>query len=76
MVKLRDHYFIAWLKTVKKYEISLTESGIYVNMTNAEYTEALAEYKSTLKPILKEIRHIVKELSIFTSNSKIENKKI
>lgn len=70
MIKINDHYFIAWLKTIKEYNFEKRSSGIYVDMTKEQYTLALKEYKETYKPILKEIRKVVKELATFTSNNK------
>lgn len=69
MIRLRDHYFVAWLNVVKKYKVYYKENGIYIDINKTEYDEALLEYKQTLKPILKEIRSVVKELSRFSSNS-------
>lgn len=68
MIKLRDHYFIAWLKVVKEKEIFMSEDGIYVDINKSEYKEISQEYSDTLKPVLKEIRKIVKELASFTAN--------
>ena len=67
MIKLNDHYFIAWLKVVKKFEVSLTNKGTYVFMSQDEYTKSLREYKTIYQPILKEIRKTVKELAIHTN---------
>jgi regulation of enolase protein 1 (concanavalin A-like superfamily) len=73
MIKLRDHYFIAWLKIVKKYDVIMDKSGIYVDINNNEFNKAQEEYRETMKPLLKEIRSFVKELAVFTSNSKKSN---
>jgi len=70
MIKLRDHYFIAWLKVSKNYSVTMSEKGIFVDINNKEYKEALDEYNDTMKPMLKEIRKFVKELATFTSNQK------
>lgn len=69
MIKLRDHYFIAWLKVVKGKEIFLSKDGIYVNINKSEYRDALEEYDASLKPVLKEVRKIVKELASFSSKN-------
>ena len=69
MIKLNDHYFIAWLKVVKHYEFSVVNNVIMVNMTPREYTEAKNEYENTHKPVLKEIRKVVKTLATLTSKS-------
>ena len=63
MIKLNDHYFIAWLKVVKGYSVDLESSNIAVDMTPAEYTAGLEEYNSTAKPVLKEVRTMVKTLA-------------
>jgi hypothetical protein len=70
MIKLRDHYFIAWLKIIKKRSFEITDNGIFVDINNCEYKELLDEYSASMKPLLKEIRSIVKELATFTSNQK------
>jgi DNA-binding cell septation regulator SpoVG len=72
MIKLRDHYFIAWLKVIKKYIITFNEYGIFVDMNSEEYSQALKEYKESFKPLFKEIRKIVKELAQYTSKSKVQ----
>lgn len=69
MIKLNDHYFIAWLKVVKQYEFTVTNGVVMVKMTPREYTEAKNEYTSTHKPVLKEIRKVVKTLAALTSKS-------
>lgn len=69
MILLRDHYFIAWLKVVKKYDIVLLNGKIFININKSEYDEALNEYKNTMKPIMKEIRSLVKELANYSPNS-------
>ena len=74
MIKLRDHYFIAWLKVFKNYNIIFND-GILVNMTPKEYTQALEEYDATLKPLLKEIRKTVKELAQYTAEYTSNGKK-
>lgn len=65
MIKLRDHYFISWLKVVKNKEIIIDNklSSILVDITSNELSTYLKEYNNTLKPILKEIRKNVKELN-------------
>ena len=70
MVKLNDHYFIAWLHTVKGYEFVVGENGVSVYMTPAQYTEAKEEYESGYKPILKQIRRTVRLLASLTSKPK------
>lgn len=69
MVKLNDHYFIAWLKVVKSYEFTLLDKAVYVNMTPMQYSAALKEYEDSHKPLLKEIRKVVKLLAALTSKS-------
>lgn len=71
MIKLRDHYFIAWLKVVKERDIFISEDGIYVDINKKEYDEISQEYSDTLKPVLKEIRKMVKELASLTANKKV-----
>ncbi len=68
MIKLRDHYFIAWLKVVKDFEVIFAEGSVFVDMSPQDYTLTLIEYDQTLKPLLKEIRKTVKELAQYTSN--------
>lgn len=67
MIKLRDHYFIAWLKVVKGCEVHMLDDGIFVNISNDEYSKVMREYELTMKDLLKEIRKFVKELAIYTS---------
>lgn len=69
MTKLNDHYFIAWLKVKKKYNFTIVDRKVVVDMTDKEYTELKAEYEKTDKPLLKEIRQVVKELVFLTSQS-------
>jgi hypothetical protein len=66
MIKLRDHYFIAWLNVVKDihYSINNNNNGVLVDMSRDEYTKYLEEYKSSIQPVLKKIRVVVKELSL------------
>ena len=70
MVKLRDHYFIAWINTIKSKEFYIKDECIYVDITEREYSEYLEEYNNSLKPILTKIRYVVKELNILTSKPK------
>jgi len=67
MIKLRDHYFIAWLRVLKKYEIEFNDGAVFVDMSSKEYTQALQEYDETLKPLFKEVRKTVKELAQYTA---------
>lgn len=67
MIKLNDHYFIAWLKAVKGYSFTISNGSIYVDMTSSQYSDALIEYQERYKPILKEIRKTVKVLAALTS---------
>lgn len=68
MIRLRDHYFVSWLKVVKQREIHIIDSDIYVSINNLEYNDLLKEYESTLKPVLKQIRKFVRELKQQSSN--------
>mgnify|MGYP006883188379 CR=1 FL=1 len=72
MVKLNDHYFISWLSVVKKYEFVVEDEKVFVYMSPTQYTEALYEYNKSYKPILKEIRKVVKLLAALTSKSKTD----
>ena len=74
MIKLNDHYFIAWLKIKKSYGIIVTNNSILVEMTPNQYTTALQEYESTDKSLLKEIRRLVKELNTLTSKPNLATK--
>ncbi len=67
MIKLNDHYFIAWLKVIKNYDFAILNNKVYVYMTPAQYGDALIEYNITHKPVLKEIRQVVKTLASLTS---------
>lgn len=64
MIKLRDHYFIAWLNVVKDIRYCLNNNEVLVDMGREEYTRYLEEYKSSIQPVLKKIRVVVKELSL------------
>ena len=64
MIKLRDHYFIAWLNVVKDIRYSINNNEVLVDMSRDEYTKYLEEYKSGIQPVLKKIRVVVKELSL------------
>ena len=64
MILVRDHYFIAWLKVVKNYNIIKRKHKMFIDINKSEYDEALNEYNNTMKPIMKEIRRTVKELAI------------
>lgn len=68
MILLRDHYFIAWLKVVKNYNVIKKKDKIFIDINKTEYDEALNEYNNTMKPIMKEIRCLVKELAINSTN--------
>jgi hypothetical protein len=70
MIRLRDHYFIAWLKVFKGYKVIFSKNGVLVNINKNEYEMVRKEYESSLKPLFKEIRQLVKELAEFSSNSK------
>ena len=61
MVKLNDHYFVAWLK-VKGYEVVASGEGIYVKIDRKDVASELKEYEK-IKPLLKEIRSTVKVLA-------------
>lgn len=64
MIILRDHYFVAWLNVTKNISYNINNNNeIQVNMTRNEYTTYLDEYKNDLKPVLKKIRFIVRELN-------------
>ena len=67
MIKLNDHYFVAWLKVVKGYTVDVNNAQVYVAMTPQQYTDALEEYTATHKPVLSEIRKVVKLLASLTS---------
>jgi hypothetical protein len=67
LIKLNDHYFIAWLNIVKKIDFVVINNSVNVFMSSEEYSEYLREYKLTLKPLLKEIRSTVKALNNLTS---------
>lgn len=69
MVKLNDHYFIAWLKIKKGYNFTIDNGKIMVDMSGIEYTELKTEYEATDKPLLREVRLVVKELLSLTSQS-------
>ena len=64
MIKLRDHYFIAWLNVVKDIHYSINNNEVLVDMSRDEYTKYLEEYKSGIQPVLKKIRVVVKGLSL------------
>ena len=64
MIKLRDHYFIAWLNAVKDIRYIINNNEVLVDMGREEYTRYLEEYKSGIQPVLKKIRVVVKELSL------------
>jgi len=68
LIKLNDHYFIAWLNVVKGYKVEVKKEGIYVHMTPQSYSIALSEYSESYKPILKEIRAFIKKLNHLTRN--------
>lgn len=63
MIKLRDHYFIAWLNVVKGIQYNINNNEILVKMSREEYTKYLEEYRMVIQPVLKKIRFVVKELS-------------
>ena len=77
---LRDHYFISWLKVTKGYSVILSNGKIFIDINKSEYDDALLEYERDMKPVLKEIRRSVKQLSAYSSkydyNSHTKNKKI
>lgn len=67
MVKLRDHYFIAWL-TTRGYEYTVnSKNEVLVNMSQDDYAKLKDEYNKDLKPVLKEVRKTVKILNTLTS---------
>jgi len=64
MIKLRDHYFIAWLVVNKNIQYKISDSSdIMVDINSQEYTEFKTEYEMTDKPLLVKIRKVVKELN-------------
>jgi DNA-binding cell septation regulator SpoVG len=63
MIKLRDHYFIAWLKVVKDKEIIINDDGVFVNVASSVFKDIQEEYNKTAKPVFKEVRKLVKQLS-------------
>jgi len=63
MIRLRDHYFIAWLKVFKGINFIIDDKGVQININNTELEQLLAEYEQTLKPLFKEVRKTVKILS-------------
>ena len=69
MEKINDHYFIAWLKVKKNYDFTIVDNKVMVDMSPEEYTAAKLEYEQGLKPILKQIRVVVKQLALLTSKS-------
>lgn len=64
---LRDHYFISWLKVAKGYSVILSNGKIFIDINKSEYDDALLEYERDMKPVLKEIRRSVKQLSAYSS---------
>jgi hypothetical protein len=60
--KINDHNFVAWLKIVKGVEYEATIKGILVNISPSEYYLFQKEYENTHKPLLQEIRALVKKL--------------
>lgn len=69
MERINDHYFIAWLKVKKNFDFTIIDNRVMVDMSPEEYTAAKAEYENGLKPVLKQIKVIVKELALLTSKS-------
>ena len=67
MIKLRDHYFIAWLNVVKDIRYIINNNEVLVDMGREEYTKYIEEYKSSIQPVLKKIRVVVKELNLVHS---------
>ena len=72
MIRLRDHYFIAWLKVFKGYKVIFSKNGVLVNINKNEYEKVQKEYETSLKPLLKEVRKTVKKLSELSPYSKNE----
>jgi hypothetical protein len=61
MIKLRDHYFIAWLNVVKDIHYSINNNnGVLVDMSRDEYTKYLEEYKSSIQPVQKRFALLLK----------------
>lgn len=69
MIKLNDHYFISWLSVVKNINYIVRDNKVYVEMTPSEYTEFLEEYKTTIQPLLKNVRNTVKILNDLTTKT-------
>ena len=66
-VKLRDHYFIAYLIS-NGFSYRIDENkNIWVNLSKFHLKEWLEKYEQSYKHILKEVRKIVKRLNIQTS---------
>lgn len=67
-VKLRDHYFIAYLVTLG-FSYRLDEKkNIWVNLPKNELKTKIEEYEKSYKHILKEVRKTVKTLNILISS--------
>lgn len=73
MVRINDHYFVAWLKIKKNFNFTIVDNKVMVDMSPLEYSEAKIEYEQGLKPVLKQIREIVKQLAAVTSKSNKDN---
>lgn len=63
MIKLNDHYFVSWLNSVKNIKYNIMDKKIYVNISSDDYNKYLHEYNVTMKPILRNIRKIIRELN-------------
>jgi len=68
LIKLRDHYFISWLKAVKNINYTIdSQLNILVNISSEELKQFQEEYNSTLKSTFQSVRSLIKELNILTT---------
>jgi len=67
MVRIRDHYFVAWLNVTKNVNYTVKENYVLIHINDKEYSEYLEEYKQDMKPVLKKIRSLVKEMNTINS---------
>lgn len=76
-IRLRDHYFIAWLNVVKGKTYKIVGNDIFVDMNKDDYTVYLDEYRKNTQPVLKRIRSVVKELcTLQHENTSTSEKKL
>lgn len=76
-IRLRDHYFIAWLNVVKGKAYKIVGNDIFVDMNKDDYTVYLDEYRKDAQPVLKRIRSVVKELcTLQHENTSTSEKKL